>query len=357
MERNESFIRGGKMQKPVLALCISALLLWGVPVLAADTPPGADPGGKWEEFSLSVRQLPDPQVATAKNEQVGMKINLPSQGGGFAVQVEGGSVNVDVNGDGNFDSKVKEGQIATLQVKFEDGEILNYFVRFFRVKNAICFESVTGLVGKVMGETVTLIDADCNGTFGDVEKDAILIGREKWAIPLGNVICIKDKLYCLKVDSRGKKASVQAYTGEVGTLDMMKSFKGPVAPQYVVVQSGSSYYNVSAKGGSKVPCGKYTFVKGRLDNGKKNCNIVRGQMKEFEVTSGSPCVPEWGPPLRIAFTPKLSEGGKLHIDASFQLFGKAEELYRDFGDAILVPEIQVKAKDGSVLKKDRFATG
>jgi hypothetical protein len=329
-----------------------ALLLWSAPALAGDAPAGEG----WEEFSLSARQIPVPQVATAKPEQVGMKINLPSPGGGFAVQAEGAMISIDVNGDGNFDAKIKEGQTATFQVKYDEGDGLNYFVRFFRVKNAIYYESATGMSGKVAGETLTVIDADCNGLFNDLGKDAVMIGKDKWASPLSGVVCIKDKLYALKMDPKGKKASVQEFKGEVGTLDMVKSFKGPSFPLYAIVQCGDNYFNAAVKGGIKVPCGKYAFVKGRLDNGKKSCDIVRGQMKEVEVATGAACTPEWGPPLRIAFKPRMMNE-KVHMDASLEFFGKAEEQYVNFASLITAPEILIKGKDGSVLKKDKFATG
>lgn len=344
------------MRTQAVLVSIVALLLWGAPAFAGDGAGGPDPGGKWEEFALSVRQVANVQVATAVPQQVGMKLDLPSPAGGFAVMPGGGSVQVDVNGDGTLDSKVKDGQVATLQVKYDDGSTLNYFVRFYRINNAMYFQSVTGATGKAFGESITVIDANCNGSFNDLGKDAVQIGKDRWAAPLGKVACIKDKLYSVKVDARGKSVSLQEYAGEAGTIDMMKSFKGPRAPEYVVLQSGENYFNVSAKGGMRVPCGKYVLVKGRLDNGKKSCDITRGDMKELEVGTGAPCEPEWGPPLRIVFRTKFSEG-KLHIDAALDFRGKADERYERFASMTAAPEISVKGKDGSVLKKDRFATG
>jgi hypothetical protein len=170
------------------------------------------------------------------------------------------------------------------------------------------------------------------------------------------VVEIKGKLYTLKMDPKGKKGSFQEFKGEVGTLDLAKSFKGPSFPQYAIVQCGDNYFNAAVKGGIKVPCGKYAFLKGRLDNGKKSCDIARGQMKELEVTTGATCQPEWGPPLRIAFKPRMA-GEKVHMDINLEFFGKADEQYLNFADLITAPEILIKGKDGSVLKKDKFATG
>jgi hypothetical protein len=343
------------MRRALWVFSVSALLLWSVPVLASEGP-GGHPGENGEGFTLSARQIPNSMVADAKSERVGMKINLPSPSGGFAVQAEGSSVQIDANGDGTLDTKIKEGQIATFLVKYEDGETLNYFVRFYRERNAMYYESATGMSGKVFGEPFTLIDADCNGKFNDLGKDAVLVGKDKWAVPLGNVVAIKDKLYTLRVDPKGKKVTAEAYAGETGTLDMMKSFKGPVAPQYAIVQCAENYFNLSARGGMKVPCGKYALFKGRLDTGKKSCDIRRGQMKEIEVATGATAQPEWGPPLRIVFKPRMT-GEKVHMDASFLLLGKADEQYTNFAPGTMVPEILIKGKDGSVLEKGKFATG
>lgn len=343
------------MLKFGLALAGLALLLAAPAAFADGELQAPDPEGQWEAFPLKFSILRTTNIAVGGKHEAALKIPLPSETGGFTLQPEGTNLSVDVNGDGTVDSKVKEGQPVFLQVKYDDGEMAKYAVRFFRgARMAWFYETATSMAGTVAGEKVSLIDADCNGKYDDFGKDAILVGRGPWAAPLGKIVLLKDKLYHVKVDPKGASLSLQAYTGETGTLDLRKNFRAPGALQYAVVQCAEAYFELSGKG-ANVPVGKYVFVCGRLEKGKKACNIVRGEMKEIEVGTGG-ATPQWGPPLKIVFKASRNEE-KIHIDAGLRYTGQGDEEYRDFENVISTPDVQVKSKEGIVADKGRFATG
>lgn len=344
------------MFRASLAVLGLALVL-AAPSVADDGLQAPDPGGTWEESSLKFSLMRSTNLAFGDPMPVGMTIELPSPSGGFAVKAEGGTVEVDLNGDGSLDTKAKEGKPVILKVTYSDGSTGNYAVRFYRgARMAWCYETATSMTGKVGGETLTLVDANCNGTFDEFGKDGLILGRAKYAVPLGRVISLKGKLYHLKVDPKGETVGIQEYTGATGSLDMMANFRAPTRPLYTVVQVGDCFFDASERGGITVPAGKYVFVKGRLEKGRKSCDISRGRMAEFEVAADGKSEPDWGPPLKILFKAKLTKD-TVHIDAGLHYLGKAEEEYHNFQNIISTPDIKVTGSDGAEACKGRFATG
>ena len=345
------------MKKILLFFAIAAVLMFSLPVRADDGLQEPDPDGSWEESTLKFKLLPSTNVAVAEAIQVAMKLDLPSPSGGFAVLADNSTVSVDTTGDGNINTKAKEGRPVFLSITYDDGEKGRYAVRFYRgPRRAWCVETATSMSGKVGKESFSLIDANCNGKFDEIGTDAVLVGRSKWAQPLGRVMSIKGKLYHVRVDSKGTTVGIQEYSGPTGTLDLNKNFRAPGALQFAIVQSGEVYFDLSARGGQPVPVGKFVFVRGRLEKSRKSCNIVRGKMPEIEVGADAKVEPEWGPPIRIDFKPTLNDG-KLHIDARLQFFGRAEEEYTDFADVIMTPKISVRSKEGAEAASGTFATG
>jgi hypothetical protein len=304
-----------------------------------------------------MKVLPQTELAVFKPMAVGIKIELPSPSGGFAVQADASGVQVDVVGDGNANVKAKEGQPVIMNLRYEDGTSCKYALRFFRGERMQWYyETATSMQGTIKGVNVTLIDANCNGKWDEFGKDAIIVGKGRFGIPLSRVIPIKDGLFHVKVDPRGASISIQEYTGSTGTLDLIKNFKAPGGLEYAVVQNGEAFFDLMVKGGLKVPAGKYVFAGGRLVKAKKSCDIVRGEWKEAVVADGAKCEPEWGPPMRLAFQVKLTDD-KFHIDASIRVFGLGGEEYVNFQSTIMTPDISVKSKDGAEAAKGKFATG
>lgn len=341
--------------KRLLALAALALLIAAPPALADGAAVAPDPAGRWESFPLKFSILRQTSIAVGGKHEAALKIPLPSESGGFTLQPEGSNLSVDVNGDGAVDQKVKEGAPIFLQAKYDDGATARYAVRFFRgARMAWFYETATSMAGTAAGEKISLVDADLNGRYDDLGKDAVVIGRGPWAAPLGKVLLIKDKLYHAKVDPRGESISLQEYKGETGNLDLRKNFRAPGALQYAVVQSGDNYFEMSGKGAG-LPAGKYALLCGRLEKGKKACNIVRGDMKEIEVGS-SDAAPSWGPPLRIVFKATRNDE-KIHIDAALRFLGAADEEYKDFENVISTPDVQIKSREGVLADRGRFATG
>lgn len=345
------------MLRASLAVACLAFLAIAPAATADDGLQAPDPDGKWEESGLRFSVLRSTDLAVPNPMQVALKIPLPSPSGGFAVNIDGSDIQVDLTGDGQFNTKAKEGRPVFFLVKRDDGSTFKYAVRFYRgARNAWFYETATSMRGRLGGETVTFIDADCNGTFNEVGKDAVQIGRARHAIPLGRVIALKGKLYHLKVDADGDTASVQEYAGPTGTMDMTRNFRAPSALQYAVVQNGESYFDLCERGAQTLPAGKYVLVRGRLERGRKSVEIVRGEMKEIELAADAALEPEWGPPVRIEFKARLSDD-KLHIDATLRFFGQLGEEYVNFENMIMAPEIKVLSSEGYEALTGRFATG
>jgi hypothetical protein len=327
------------------------------PVLADGTPAEPDPDGSWEEFSLKFTVLRSTKLVVGGRIKAALKIGLPSPAGGFALKPDGSSISVDLNGDGRVDTKAKEGRPVFLQVQHDDGARAKYAVRFYRgPRMGWTYETASAMAGRVGGEAVKIVDGDCNGKYDDVGKDAVFIGRQRWGMPLGRVIVLKDKLYHVKVDPRGASVSLQPYAGKTGKIDLTRKFRAPGKLQYAVVQCGEAYFDASARGGVEVPAGKYALLRARLEKGRQSCHIVRGKMKEIEVASGGKTEPEWGPPLRIEFQAKVNKK-KIHIAARLHYYGKADEEYVDFENVVSTPEVMVRSSDGAVASKGRFSTG
>lgn len=247
----------------------------------------------------------------------------------FKTKLEGTRLLVDTDGDGETDVSA-EGKTAflTLRGKTADGKPIAYSVR---LKNDEGWKFAPGgfLTGKIKGKRVRLIDQNNNGVFGDLGRDALIVGNGKTATFFSEVVNVDGELFEIDVTAGGTELSCATYEGPTGKLHLSCSTKGKVMS--AVVRSTDrrfSYDMARAKEGMRVPVGAYKLMNGELGLGKSRVTMKTGKSKPITVAKDQTRQVCWGGPIRAEFDYQRI-GGKLHLSPdNVWLYGAAGELYK-----------------------------
>lgn len=229
----------------------------------------------------------------------------------------------------------------------------------------------TGIVGKVRGQDITILDCNGNGSFRDTGEDAVMVGKGKKARiePLGRYVHLEDQggLYPFEFKVNGKSGNVirtRPYKGSLAPVVVNYATKAGLRPDFLVVKGGGedaeSYFDI-AKAIDKpiwIPPGRYTVHMGYLTVGKgpkaKHILIGRGRSGVLHAESGRLNTWDLGGAGEKGFwlNGKFAVGAKSsEIEVAGQeveVFGNHGEQYFNFGwDLRLEVEATVKKDDGN----------
>ncbi|MGQ0551865.1 MAG: hypothetical protein ACT4PU_01430 [Planctomycetota bacterium] len=242
------------------------------------------------------------------------------------------------------------------------------------------------MVGKVLGETWSVYDANVSGVYGDTvelgndlitrqaalargdtadpvffaDLDAVLIGKAKAALPWSTVLPVGDGFQLASIDPNGQELVLQKLNLQTGSikLDMATA----VQPAYVILQEvgalTGAYFNVvpAKKGGSvTVPAGKYHLLCGRIQTGSKSSlkqvRIYRGRSQPFEVAQGATFTLALGAPFNLQAGLR-TEAKELIVEGrSLRVYGRGGEEYAMFFDEALQPDVELRSADDRKLSK------
>ena len=194
------------------------------------------------------------------------EISIPHSGGsGFAAKVYGPEgaekLDIDTNGDGRLDLTCKGLRgIAKLRGEGEDGESFDYGVRLRHSGSNWQYATGGVMKGKVDGNSISLIDANCNGIWNEHGLDCYVDGSSDAATPITDALSLGGDLFSLELNESGQVATWSAFTEEAGKLDLSEEYdgKGKLISALVESTDGRFQFNLAdRKKGLTVPAGSY----------------------------------------------------------------------------------------------------
>ena len=281
-----------------------------------------------------------------------------AHGAGFTVEARGNGLAVDTDGDGQVD-RVVEGTVdtatgvasarVTLAGRGADGAPFSYPVRLEGAGGVWKWAAGGALEGQLGSTAVRIVDFDGNGRYGDVGRDAIVVGDGDVAQLLGEAIHMDGRLVQLSLD--GAHAEVAPYDGATGVLDVRTALaaKGVLLAAVVVSDDGKHSFELSA-GAATVPVGRYRMVHAQLGLGEARVVADAASMKPIEVAQGETAAVQWGAPIAASFAVQRS-GDQYVLDPSNVTYvGRGGEHWIGWDPIGKSPSFRVKEKaTGEVL--------
>lgn len=246
----------------------------------------------------------------------------------FKTELAGTRLLVDTDGDGQTDVSVTGTTgFVTLRGKSGAGQPISYAVRLVNDKG---WKFAPGgfLDGSIKGTRIRLIDQNNNGVFGDVGKDAMIVGASRIASYFSEVVNVGGALFTVAVAEDGTQLSCAPYVGATGTLHLACTTKGKVMA--AVIRSADrkfSYDMAQATDGMMVPVAAYQLITGELGLGASRVTMTTGKSKAIAVGKNQTKQVCWGGPVQAEFAYQRGGGQvKLSPDQVW-LYGAAGELY------------------------------
>lgn len=327
------------------------------------------PGGPEETgaFKLSVPakwEFVTPGTAAVKlaaSPNGGLMIPIPHSGGqGFAVESDGVSLAVDLNGDGKFDDKVKGvGGTVTLKGKTGAGVAFSHAVRISRDGTDWVLSPAGVMQGRVAGTDVKLIDLNLNGRFDEIGVDGVVIGKGEAAGLLSKVTNLGGKLFNMTVSADGASATATPFEGKTGTLNLAKGWKSDGAELVSAVVSSAddemSFELSDARSGLLVPAAEYKLVYGFARKGSETVKIRGGaNTKRFPVEAGKEFAATWGGAVEMDFTFSINND-VITVPPDLRYVGAGGEEYFEFKPDAKSPQIVVFDPEAkTVVREGRF---
>ena len=303
---------------------------------------------KWDTL------LPDETWST-----IAFQIPVAHAGGdGFVVKNSAFSLQVDTDGNGKPDDKIKgQGGFTVLKAKDKDGRSFQYAIRVRKEQDDWQFASSGIMTGKIHGVPVTLIDQNNNGVWNEIGADAMIVGKAKAASFLSRIINLKGQLFLLDVNESGSQLSITPYEGDAGTLNALAGYqsKGRLTQAVFSSEDGKVSFDLAnAKNGMLVPAMKYKLVRGYAEKGSERVWIRRGFMRGVTVKPNQEKIVKWGGPLRMEFD--YFRNSKEQVTVNLPTFyGNADEEYYDFYPGGKSPSIIVTdTETGKELWSGKF---
>lgn len=252
-------------------------------------------------------------------------------GAGFLARRDGLKLLVDTTADGRCNEDVKgvKGYLR-FRSKSEDQSFM-YAARFKGSGKEFSYATSCAMTGTVAGVPLTVLDANNNGIYNEVGKDALVVGTGKAAAYLSKVISHKGELFTLEISEDGSEASVAPHACESGEVDLASGFRGAGRLEAAIIQdqAGNSF-NTALTGGLRVPAGEYRIVSGFISKGSNSARIASGKMAPIVVRPGSTAKLEWGGDLLAEFDYTVADGEVSVAPTAVHYYGRAGEEYVDW---------------------------
>ncbi len=325
-------------------VCLGLLAAVGFSTICAATPQQESANLKFKSVKKWDTLLPEETWST-----IAFHIPIAHAGGeGFVVKNSAYSLEVDTDGNGKPDDKIKgQGGFAVLKAKDKDGRVFQYAIRVRKEQDDWQYASSGIMTGKIHGVPITLIDQNNNGVWNEIGTDAMIVGKTKAASYLSRIVNLKGQLFLLDVNEAGNQMSLTPYEGDAGTLNALAGYrsKGKLLQAVFSSKDGKVSFDLAnAKNGLLVPAMEYKFVRGFAEKGSERVWIRRGFMRGVTVKANQEKVVKWGGPLRMEFD--YFRNSKEQVTVNLPTFyGNADEEYYDFFPGGKSPSIVVTDKE------------
>jgi hypothetical protein len=287
------------------------------------------PKEEWTSFTTAI---PIPHAGDAK---------------GFAAQRVLMTVSVDSDGDGKTETQVKgTSGYVELRGKNAAGKAFTYAARISNDGTAGKFAASGVMVGSLNGTAISLIDANNNGTYNEIGKDAIIVGDGRAASWLSKVINLKTELHSIEVSADGTTVTSTPYAGESGTLELRSGFKSLGELDSIVVTDdrlGCSF-NLAQQKSLLVPVGSYVITGGFAHKANESAYIGGGKMRPISVERNKTASMDWGSTVTAEFD-FSHNGTEVTVQPNIKFYGRAGEEYYQFKPEAKSPKFFVFDKD------------
>lgn len=255
----------------------------------------------------------------------------------FKAQLDGTSLALDVDGDGELDTKIApEGGVVLLVA---DGRRTALRLRS---QPAWSYAPASVQTCKIEGTKLRLIDQNNNGRFDDIGEDALIVGSGKSASFLSEVIHVRGQLLRIRVSPDGKTLRYSAYEGETSKVAIALASEGRLLAAVLKSTDGRYSFDLSrAKAGMSLPSASYVLQSGLLSLGGNTVRVRGAASKALALRAGESAELKLGAPVRVSFDFER-EGGKCHFrpDAIF-FHGRSGEEYFDWKPLGKSPKITI----------------
>lgn len=295
-------------------------------------------------------RLPEESWAT-----VGTKIDLEDTlGRTFKTQAKGTALEIDLDGDGTFDTKV-EGTSGFVVLKGADKA--KYALRLRNQGRWEC-SPASSMQGKIGDLRVRIFDLNGNGRFDDYGRDAMIVGRGRSGSYLSRVVSLPDgSLHEIEVAPHGRSLLAKAYTGEAGEMKLDWPTSGKVLR--AVVNSDDGRYSFEMSGATaksmRLPEGNYILHSALVGLSDRRVSVDQGKGEGVEVDAREPAVMELGGPLTAEFG--FAQRGRDYQFDPYDIayFGRGGERYYAWTPDGKSPRIVVRAqKTGREIAQSWF---
>ena len=261
----------------------------------------------------------------------------------FKTKPEGTALAIDTDGDGTFDVKVegKEG-VVTLRGKAADGSARNYGVRLVN-KAGWHWAPGGAMTGKIGTTKIRLIDQNHNGSYTDFGKDAMIVGRGRYASFLSRVVNLDGKLLELDITDDGSSITAKPFTGATATLALGCDTKAKVLEAILRSRDGQFSFDAArAADGMLVPAATYSLVGGEIGLGTARLKMRTGRARDIVVAAGGTTNVSWGGPVKAEFA-YARQGDQVQFSPqAVWYFGDLGEEYYDSNPLGKSPKFTVR---------------
>jgi hypothetical protein len=341
---------------PILALAATTLVAAG----ALASPTEVAPEVTTVDLAFRTLRTWDVHLPAETFAPIGKAIPFAGAGeAGLRVAIEEGALRIDGDGDGEFDgrvetpSKEKGSQLVVFRLNADTESESNFAVRVANT-GRWSFGPAGAMEGTFGSTRFMIFDQNGNGRFNDVGEDAMIVGRGKTASFLSKTIHVDGVLHAFTISADGKSATLERYTGEMGTLDMGADLDTQAKMRSIVVNSkdGAHSFELSRSltGGISVPAGDYTMHSAQVVLGKSHADMKTGRSKPISVETGATTKLAWGGPVNAEFAYGRGNGKVEIAPNDIRYYGNAGEEYSNFMPLGSSPKFAIKDKaTGDVL--------
>lgn len=339
---------------------------------AAGNPNKAEPGLEelgWKAYETTyVPVLKDWNIktfhggyASISSRDGGQILALPLKDkAGIAVKAEEFAIEIDANGDGKFDERLKtDGAACLVGITYEDGSMAPYAIRFQKGKGGAWSWQRSGYWTATVNKVpLGILDNNNNGKYDENGQDAVSVGLTGYATPLSGVVNLGGTLYWLKVAESGKKVYVKEFEGETGKLDGRSGHKSLGRLASAIFGGNQNWFDTSCGKDREmiVPTGSYEFLGGECKAATQSALMRKGNMQPISVAKDETTKVAWGMDCKIEFDFDMN-GSTVSITVdSVHVYGGSGEEYHQFSPPTFTPVVTVwNSKTGEQAQKGKMA--
>jgi len=230
----------------------------------------------------------------------------------------GYQVGLDTNGDGAVkpreqrDIPRNEAAIITLKVGGRELAVrfVDVLIHYDPQRKEVTYmfwrmQGLYGLTGKINSVPIRILDQNMDGKYSNTGVDAICIGRSRFALPLRTYHKIGDHFYQIRIANDGSTLDYsKASNVQIGQVKIPMPKKRILG---LVLENGSSAFDITKCGETGIPAGTYYLSYGALGDPKSPLAFFRRKLVKYEIQADKSNLILMGPPLQLVFSAEYRE--------------------------------------------------